>query len=375
MDVRIEYLEEEPHGRLCMSDNFSQVAWNRICALVLGVQTDAEIVGNDIRLEWAAIMTIAGDISRLRKEFSFSTSYNEAARIHLRRYREEVLSIRAATDKFTLRIKESEIQEQLEMVGFTGRELTPAQLRDTAKMVSLRNGANFSVPGAGKTTVAFATHLLTRDDNTRLLIISPKNAFAAWDEVVVDCMDPTIASEWEIARLTSGYENIRTELQNPPMRMIISYDQLTRVRGLVGRFLATHSVHVILDESHRMKAGDRSQRGDSLLRLAHLPARRDILSGTPIPCSIQDIGPQLDFLWPGQRLGCRAIEDPHPHEVLRDLYVRTTKRELGLPDTERHLIPVEMSAPQIALYSVIRQEVLKRLAGIRTTSNVDLISS
>ena len=375
MDVRIEYHGGEPHGRLSASDDFSRAAWNRICALVLGAQADAEMTSDDIRLEWSTVLTIASDISRLRKEFDFTASYNDAAKGHLQRYREEVLAIRAAADHFTLQIEEAEIQGRLEACGFTKRTLTPAQLRDTAKMVSLRNGANFSVPGTGKTTVALATHLLTKDDDTYLLIIAPKNAFGAWDEVIGDCMDPAIAGKWHIARLTGGYESIRQALQKPPKRMMISYDQLTRVRDLIVRFLTSHPVHLTLDESHRMKAGDRSQRGGALLRLAHLPVRRDILSGTPIPRSIEDIGPQLDFLWPGHGLGLQAVDAARPNEVLRDLYVRTTKSELGLPDIDRHFLPVEMSAPQMALYSVIRQEVLKRLSGIRATGNVDLISA
>ena len=281
MDMRVEYRDEEPQGRLSASDDFSRSAWNRICALVLGSQTDAEIIGNNIRLEWATVLTIAGDVSRLRKEFDFTTSYNKAAKDHLNRYREEVLAIRAKESHFTLQIEESQIQEILVERGLTRRKLTDAQIRDTAKVVSLRNGANFSVPGAGKTTVALAVHLLTRSENTYLLITAPKNAFGAWDEVVKDCMEPTIIREWSIARLSGGYDNIRAELQNPPMRMMISYDQLVRVQDLIARFLATHSAHLILDESHRMKAGDRSRRGGALLRLAHLPVRRDILSGTP----------------------------------------------------------------------------------------------
>ena len=375
MDVQIEYHDDEPHGRLNASNDFSRAAWNRICALVLGAQPDAKIIGNDIRLEWSTVLTIAGDISRLRNEFYFIASYNDAAKGHLQRYRKEVLAIRGAADHFILQIEESEIQGELEERGFTKRTLTPAQLRDTAIMISLRNGANFSVPGTGKTTVALATHLLTKNDGMHLLIVAPKNAFGAWDEVIEDCMDPAIAGEWDIERLTGGYESIRQALKNPPRRMMISFDQLTRVRDLIARFLALHPTHLILDESHRMKAGGRSLRGGALLRLAHLPIRRDILSGTPIPRSIEDIGPQLDFLWPGQGLGWQAVDAARPNEVLRDLYVRTTKSELGLPDIDRHFIPVRMSAPQMALYSVIRQEVLKRLSGIRATSNVDLMSA
>ena len=376
MYVHIEYFDDEPHGAIRASEDLSRSAWNRICALVLGVQADARIAGNYIRLEWTTILTIAGDLSILRKNFDFSTSYNEAAKDHLKRYRQEVLAIRAEIDDYhTLQIEESDIQNNLEELGFTRRILTLAQLRDTAKMVLLRNGANFSVPGAGKTTVALATHLLTRGNSTHLLVIAPKNAFGAWDEVIEDCMAPDIVAKWEFARLTGGYESIRETLRNPPMRMMISYDQLTRVRDLISRFLTTHATHIILDESHRMKAGDRSQRGGVLLRLSHLPVRRDILSGTPIPRSIEDIGPQLDFLWPGHGFGLRIVNADRSSEVLRGLYVRTTKRELGLPDIERHFVPVRMSAPQMALYSVIRQEVLRRLSGIRASGNVDLVSA
>ena len=342
MDLRFEYLEEEPHGHLSASSDFSHPAWNRILALVIGAQGDAKIVGNDIHLEWSTILTIVGDVADSRKELGFTTSYNDAAIRHLQHHREEVLARRTAVDHLQLDV--SDIQVRLRLLGFTRRELTLAQLRDTAKIISLPNGANFSVPGAGKTTVALATHLLSRNADTRLLIIAPKNAFGAWDEVIEDCMDPAIVDEWGITRLIGGYDNIRTVLQNSPMRVMIGYNQLTLVRNLIARFLRDYRTHMIADESHSIKAGDRSRRGDALLRLAHLPVRRDILSGTPIPHDIKDIGPQLDFLWPGQRLGWRAVDAMHPNEALRDLYVRTTKQELGLPSTKECFIPVKMSA-------------------------------
>jgi SNF2 family DNA or RNA helicase len=124
-----------------------------------------------------------------------------------------------------------------------------------------------------------------------------------------------------------------------------------------------------------MKAGDRSQRGVALLGLSHLPVRRDILSGTPIPRSIEDIAPQIDFLWPGQRLGFRIANANSPKELLGGLYVRTTKQELRLPPRFTHFDPVQMSPPQLAFYSLMREEALKRLRGIRSTSNIDLTNA
>ena len=51
-------------------------------------------------------------------------------------------------------------------------------------MVSIPNGANFSVPGAGKTMTTLATwqFLRTKEKIDKLLIISPKSAFEAWAE-------------------------------------------------------------------------------------------------------------------------------------------------------------------------------------------------
>lgn len=373
MELRIEYRDQEPNGRITASDDFSKPAWNRLREAVLGYQADATFLGWTIEAEWTTILSLAPVIASLRETFGFSVNYNDSAKSYLRKYRDERRAISA--HKGGVDIDPDAVQENLEMLGFVKRKLTAEQVRDVAGMATLANGANFSVPGAGKTTVALATHLLTRDDDTHLLIIAPKNAFPAWNEVVDDCLADALVDDWHPVRLTGGYDAIREQLRAPPKRMLISYDQLTRVQDQIARLLSTRKIHIILDESHRMKAGDRSQRGLSLLRIAHLPARKDILSGTPIPRSIEDIKSQLDFLWPGQGIGLKAAAAPHPHTVLKGLYVRTTKHELGLPDISRHFVQVPMSPPQMALYAIIREEVLKRLTGIKVSSNVDLTSA
>src|SRR5690606_10863077 len=141
-------------------------------------------------------------------------------------------------------IPDDEIPQRLYDLQFTKRKLKPVQIRDLSKMISISNGANFSVPGAGKTTVAFACHLITRDTDTRLLVIAPKNAFGAWDDVVNDCMDESVIDDWRFKSLVGGTDTITEILKKPPMRMIISYDQLTRVRDPIARLLTVFKVHV-----------------------------------------------------------------------------------------------------------------------------------
>lgn len=372
MNIVLDYIEREQKGRITGNPELPQSIWVRVTGLASRVQPNAAIVGRTLELDWTALLSMAARLSDLRKQFGFQIEYSESARHQLARFREEYVALRrTATPQADL--AENSVQERLEAFGF-GRELKIPQRRDVVHMVSQKNGANFSVPGAGKTTVAFAVHLLTRTPETHLLVVAPKNAFSAWDEVVVETLVPTHAEAdlTPFIRLEGGAEAIRSALRDEPRRAIISYDQIIRVTDVVADFMRMHRVHMIVDESHRMKAGEFSQRGAVLLSLAHLPVRRDILSGTPVPNTLDDITPQIDFLWPGQGIGRRVLESDHPSEILRPLYVRTTKHELALPPVIRRYRPVEMSHAQLALYSLVREAVLQRIVGVAPNANIDL---
>lgn len=375
MSLRIDYLEDPSRARLVGSSELPPTVWNRVLDLILRADASADVVERSIEVDWATFLQTVPDLARLRDEFRIVFSYNTPALEHLRRYRDEYQAVRNV-ELTRPSIGEHEIQERLLAVGFV-RPLTNEQRRDAVRMLSLRNCANFSVPGAGKTTVAFAVHLLVRDPRTKLLVVAPKNAFAAWDEVLDECLDPLNqnADHTVFVRLEGGLDNIRRVLSQEPVRAIISYDQLKGVSEVVIEYLRLHPVHVILDESHRMKGGDRSLRGAALLRMAHLPARRDILTGTPIPRSMDDIASQLDFLWPGQGLGQRIIQAEESGPLLRPLYVRTTKGELGLASPIKHWIRVAMSPAQLSLYSLMRDQILSQYAGIRTDSNINIQSA
>ena len=78
-----------------------------------------------------------------------------------------------------------------------------------------------------------------------------------------------------------------------------------------------------------------------------------------MPQAASDIESQLDFLWPGHGLGFDVLAGKSPREVLGNLYVRTTKQELGLRRPIRQYIDVSMSKGQLALYSVVRNEFLR----------------
>lgn len=375
MSVKIEFLDEDVLGRISATEDVPASAWTRVKGAVLQFEPNAQFTGRSVEVDWRVVTAAAPELASLRERYGLSFEYDAAAKRQLLRFRSETEAVARLRGQLHADVAQADIPQRLRELGFVKRSLTAEQLRDTARMMQMAHGANFSVPGAGKTTVALAVHLLSSTRDSSLLVVSPKNAFGAWDDVLVDCLD---AVDRPFVRLGGTADAVRNQLFNAGggARLIISYDQLRTSVRQVANYLLQHPTHVILDESHRIKAGLGSQRGQAALALAQLAARRDILSGTPVPNGIGDLGPQLEFLWPSQGFSKRVEAAPHPRDVLAPYYVRTTKQELGLEPARKHYIPVEMSSAQVALYSLVRDELLKIEAGLRANpSTVDLDSA
>jgi len=243
----------------------------------------------------------------------------------------------------------------LASAGFA-RALSDRQSENVSRIAALPAAATFSVPGAGKTTeaLAFFTHRGEADD--RLLVIAPKNAFAAWDEQIAECLPGLKAN---FVRLRGGRERIRSALQADPRFMLIGYQQLTKVQDLVAQHLAQHRTFVFLDESHRIKSGVGAASARSVMNLSHLPVGKLIMSGTPMPQSVADLLPQFRFLYPE----IPAVEET-VIDLMKPIYVRTNKAQLGLPDITRRLVSLPMAPVQQELYQLMRLEVAREASAV-----------
>jgi SNF2 family DNA or RNA helicase len=253
----------------------------------------------------------------------------------------------------TVSLEPSQLLEKLNEKGFT-RPLTEHQLRNVCRLAALPAGATFSVPGAGKTTEALAVFFYNAAPSDMLLVIAPKNAFAAWDEQLAICV-PQVNQYF--VRLRDGEDRIRRLLETAPRFMLITYQQLVRVKALIAEHLAQNIVHVYLDESHRIKSGVDRQTPQAVLNLSHLPTRKLILSGTPMPQSIEDMLPQFTFLYPEILAESSTVVD-----LMRPIYVRTNKHELGLPPVDRVLAELPMAPVQAELYRLMKYEVAREAA-------------
>ncbi len=286
---------------------------------------------------------------------------------HLVRSSNSDLAALAAIQEDLEPLHSAALRTRLE-AGRYSRQLRAFQERDAGKLLALAHGANFSVPGAGKTAVALAVYEAERLTGrlARLLVISPLSAFPSWVEEIDSCFvqppdvhrfDGSIPRESEI--------------------VLVNYHRVARNFDALARWVAERPTLVILDEAHRMKKGWSGQWGAACLSLAYMAQRRDILTGTPAPQSARDFVALFDYLWPTQarrilpadvmmarppaNIGARVAQ------AIAPLFVRTTKVELSLPPVTKNAIVVPLEGLHRELYLALRDQYAGQLNVSRAT--------
>lgn len=344
----------------------SNTAWSRIKLYILSNTSDVKITEHEIILSWPEALNVIREFGSksVQTQFNFRFKPEGEAKEKLKAFIQQIKNARSFRHAVPELKSEVQIESDLIDAGFTERELKPFQIRDLRLLLALSNGANFSVPGAGKTTVTFALHILTKQPGQHLLVIAPKAAFQAWKDIVHETMSPSAPNNGAepFTLLTGKLEETKRLLESGATRFLISYDLMVRQQEVLEEHFLNTPTHIVLDEAHRMKAGLNSQRGAFLLNTATLPVRRDILTGTPMPQAASDIESLLDFLWPGHGYGFEITQGKAPRDVLGNLYVRTTKTELNLPKANRYFPEVTMEPGQLALYSIVRNELLRQFS-------------
>ena len=379
-NIVISYVPARVVGRFHkQGDQSTSSIWEHLEARFAAEVASVSLDDGTIEVPWPLALQVLREFGTrtLQSTLNFRFAPDHSAQAQVARFAQEVRTAKAARGTLVARLTASEIQMRLLEKGFT-RELKSFQIRDLQRLLSLPNGANFSVPGAGKTTVTFALHLLTTVPGQHLLIVCPKAAFGAWRAIVTECIaTDALGGATEPFTFLDGAElHNEVLLRSGKTRFVISYDLLVRQQQMIANYLARQPVHLVLDEAHRMKAGTLSQRGAYLLSIATLPTRRDILTGTPMPQGASDLAAQLGFLWPGQGLDIQIGRGVLPKDVLENLFVRTTKNELELPKAERFYHQVEMAPGQLALYSVVRDESLRQLVQtVNSQSEFDFMAA
>ncbi len=359
MDIRIDYLAYTEQVNIS-NDASNKEAWKSLYSFICDYLPISILTYSDwsITFAWRYFLSIKGfvgqyfsahrdqyrviftDVARAMLKSANDTSYNSAISLTAR--------------------SKNDIEQLLVKAGFM-RKLTENQIENLSKISHLPGAATFSVPGAGKTTEALAYFFINASETDRLLVVAPKNAFSAWDEQLVACIGVT---ENSFVRLRGGEAAIQFALQEKPRFMLITYDQLPRVKSTIVDLLEPGNVYMFLDESHRIKGGKQIKRADAILEIAHLPKRKLIMSGTPMPQSSKDLISQFLFLYPTKDANDTTVID-----LLQPIYVRTTKRQLGIPELTHKVVTVPMSQLQREIYDTLKSETRRQLNPVLSDSS------
>lgn len=297
--------------------------------------------------------------------YGCQAALGESLRGFLRREDDERHEVALALAEESQPFDADELAALLEQSRFR-RGLRPFQLRDLARILALSHGANFSVPGAGKTSVAYAVYETERARGrvARMLVVAPLSAFDAWIEEAAECLEPVPV----ISRL-DGRIPAKTEV------LLVNYQRLVARYERIAAWVLAEPTQVILDEAHRMKRGRNGEWGSACLDLAHLAIRRDILTGTPAPQHPSDFEALMEFLWPHQSRRILpagiTIADPPPAVMadvsrrLKPLFARTNKDELGLDKPKLRVELVEMKPLQAEIYAALRSRYGRAMLTMR----------
>ena len=180
----IDYNKDNRSALLKVVDG--QEGWSQIKRTCEDISEHVNILGPDtIEIPWWTFLAARDSIKYHIHRHYLNLEVTEAAKYLLLKSRERE---KAYDDKvYTEDISDEVLTAKLRTHKFE-RELTREQLRNLKKLLKYHAAATFSVPGAGKTTEALAFFTLLKADEDRLLIISPKNAFPAWEEQIDDCL-------------------------------------------------------------------------------------------------------------------------------------------------------------------------------------------
>lgn len=267
------------------------------------------------------------------------------------------------------------------------RQLYPRQALSAFHMAFSVNSMNFSVPGAGKTSIVLAAYeyLKTKDIVDKLIIVGPISSFQSWEEQYYECFEKEIKSfrhsGGSLVQSKSQEEKSAELYSDSPNEMqIFHYQGIANNLEGIKHFLLSHKCMIVVDEAHRIK-NSFGLWGSSITDMSYLGKSRIILTGTPIPNGYEDIYNQIKFIYPekyksiigfhyNQLVEFKNSLDNESQiaqlkENLEPYFLRIRKKDLPkLPEISESIIPLEMKDEQSDIYDVIADlsnEIYKKL--------------
>lgn len=267
-----------------------------------------------------------------------------------------------------------------------GRTFYRKQLLSAFHLAFSQNACNFSVPGAGKTSIVYAAYSFLKSlpeehpkSVDRLLVVGPLSSFKAWEDEYAEIFGCRASSK-RIAGGISAIDRrdflrgISVDSRDTEL-VLTSYQTLYKTDEDFRAFLSRVAPRtmVVLDEAHYVKGLD-GEWAKAALSLAPIARSRVVLTGTPAPNGYEDLSNLFRFLYPERDIvgfpvsSLRAMTDgtmsrsvAELKERIQPFYTRIKKQDLDLPAVQEQVVAIAMSSSQTKIYRDLEGRIVPSL--------------
>lgn len=329
--------------------------------------------------------SVMSNISSMLAKYGFSEVQSESSEKVIQDYYEEERRFAEFSAK-ALHIRNNECDAN-EFEKFTksvsdnlsARSLYPLQLLSAYHMAFSQNACNFSVPGAGKTSIVYGAyaylHNLPKEDSKHidwLLIVGPLSSFGPWELEFEECFGRAPISKRLVGGINKSDKQDYLISKHPAELTLISYASLISLQKEIGFFLRNNKVMVVLDEAHKAKNSSGGIIAQAVLEMSKFCKSRIVLTGTPAPNGYEDIYNMFKFIWPNKNVmgfevnqlrDITATGDQARVTRLIDnispFFIRIRKSDLNIPPATIHPpVYVSMGPLQQRIYDFIEKKYM-----------------
>ena len=354
---------------------------------------------------FSVIEQVESFFKRHEIKYEFSSGIHEVASKHFLDKESFVKFSEQAREKRDSKFKPEELDifdTSVHNLISKNRKLKRHQLLSAYHICFAKNACNFSVPGAGKTSViltcfAYLNALLPDDPRhvDKLMVMGPLSSFKSWEDEYRFCFEE---NPLDVVVRINGSVDMRTILRQlmsrtPKKVTLISFGSIKSNSKEIESFLSNNKTMLVVDEAHKIKNLE-GVTALTILEISKEAKSRIILTGTPAPNGYEDLYNIFEFIWPGKNVigfTAKQLQDMtqrrrkgESDERVEMLYKNTapffnrvTKKHLDLPDYKIHPHSIVLTEEERAIYEKLKSlytpQIEAAARGERVRSNNGLV--
>lgn len=380
-------LSVTPSGNFLITGDIDALIRNKRARLLMRSRLPYQQVGNELVIESNDMTTSEVDgILKLAAEYiGAEVGYDTVISTGLAEFkRNEELFVEFSRKAENIRNNHCDVDdfkhfEKILDEHMTHRHLYELQMLSAYHLAFSQNACNFSVPGAGKTSIVYGAYTYLKNlskDNPkhvdRILIVGPLSSFGPWELEYAECFGQKATCQ-RIGGMMSLEKKKEYFCSGKAELTLISYQSIASVVDDVRFFLKQDRVMLVLDEAHKIKNTNGGIQARAIMSLADVAASRVVLTGTPAPNGYEDIYNLFHFIWPNHDVISYSVgqlrdmsknnEDSRVGRLMDNIspyFIRIRKSDLHLPPVnENPPIIVPMKESQRKIYDYIEQRFVE----------------